>query len=159
LLILVSIAPSINADRDKLSLETITVNDTVDYDGYTPIQLEFLLINRLRNDEGIEHIESEEDVLHIIESNAELNDLIVKLKSYDCGCEDKSSTEWGFPIICILLLIMMGLVFIPWMLLMIFFMIPPGAFHEMIELLFLFLSPFLLLYQRFNCPIPDGNDG
>jgi hypothetical protein len=52
----------------------------------------------------------------------------------------------------------MGLVFIPWLLLMIFLMIPPSALDEMLDLLALFLEPLLVLYQRFNCPIPEGND-
>ncbi|MBN1280358.1 MAG: DNRLRE domain-containing protein [Candidatus Thermoplasmatota archaeon] len=92
----------------------------------------------------------------VIEKDSVVQEDITRLVASGCGC-DKS--EWGFPIICTTLLVMMGLVFIPWLLLMIIFMIPPGALDEMLELLFLFLSPLLLLYQRFNCPVPQENKG
>jgi len=52
----------------------------------------------------------------------------------------------------------MGLVFIPWFLLLIFSMAPPNAFDELLELLFLFMSPFIILYQLLNCPVPKENN-
>ena len=70
------------------------------YDEYTPIQLVFLLINKLRYYEGIE---SEEDVLEIIEGDAELSGIVEELKSYGCGCEE-DTTDWGYPVICTILL-------------------------------------------------------
>ena len=88
-----ALSPSIYADNSKVSLDT---TPEFDYDGYTPIQLVFLLINKLRYYEGIE---SEEDVLEIIESDAELSGIVEELKSYSCGCED-DTTEWSFPVIC-----------------------------------------------------------
>jgi hypothetical protein len=99
--------------------------------------------------------EIQQEINAIIEKDSLLKDEIIQLVNSDCDCE---KTEWGFPIICTTLLIMMGLVFIPWLLLMIFLMIPPSALDEMLDLLALFLEPLLVLYQRFNCPIPEGND-
>jgi hypothetical protein len=99
--------------------------------------------------------EIQQEINAIIEKDSPLKDEITQLVNSDCGCE---KIEWGFPIICTTLLIMMGLVFIPWLLLMVFLMIPPSALDEMLGLLALFLEPLLVLYQRFNCPIPEGND-
>ena len=103
LFICIAISPSIYADRDKVSFEPIIENDSINYDGYTPIQIIFLLIKRLCNHKDMQDIESEDDVLNIIESGAELNGIIVKLKSFDCGCGDESNLKWSFPIICFLI--------------------------------------------------------
>jgi len=97
----------------------------------------------------------QQEINAIIEKNAIIKEEITQLVNSDCGCE---KAEWVFPIICTTLLVMMVLVFIPWLLLMVFLMIPPSALDEMLDLLALFLEPLLVLYQRFNCPIPEGND-
>jgi len=94
----------------------------------------------------------------VIGNNAVLKEEITQLVNSDCGCENAETTEWGFPIICTALLVMMGIAFIPWMLLMVISMVPPSAVHEMIELLFLMLSPFLILWQLFDCRLPEGNN-
>jgi hypothetical protein len=99
--------------------------------------------------------EIQQEINAIIEKDSLLKNEITQLLNSDCGCE---KSEWGFPIICTTLLVMMVLVFIPWLLLMVFLMIPPSALDEMLGLLALFLEPLLVLYQRFNCPIPEGND-
>ena len=99
-----AVSPSIYADKDKVSLEPISDNDTFDYYEYTPIQLVFLLINKLRNYRGVEYVESEEDVMLIIEEDSELNSIVEKLESFDCGCEDEEYPVWRFWGICILLL-------------------------------------------------------
>ena len=100
-----AISPSINADNDKLFIKKISDTDKFDYDGYTPIQLVFLLINKVHNYKDIQYIESEEDVLQIINSDAELNGIIEELKSYSCGCKEENiEFEWPFPVLCIFLL-------------------------------------------------------
>jgi len=104
-----AISPSIYADKNEVSLESKSDNDAFDYDDYTPIQLVFLLINRFCNHKDIQDIKSEDDVLQIIEEDSELNDIIVKLKNFDCGCEDESNLKWSFPIICLLLSPLIGI--------------------------------------------------
>jgi len=91
-----AVSTSIYADRDKVSIETTT---EFDYDGYTHIQLVFLLINKLRYYKGVEYVESEDDVLQIIEDDAELSGIVEEVKSFDCGCVE-NSLDWKFPIIC-----------------------------------------------------------
>ena len=93
----------------------------------------------------------------VIANDPHLNEEITQLLSSDCGCDTSKTTEWGFPVICTALLGMMGFAAIPWVGLMIFFMIPPNAFDDMLELLFLMLSPFLILWERFNCHLPEIN--
>ena len=70
----------------------------------TPIALVFQLIAKLRNHPNIQNVESEDDLLQIIENDAELNGIIEKLKSYSCGCEDEQTTEGVYPIIICLIL-------------------------------------------------------
>ena len=94
----VIISPSINADKNKVSIE---ITPKFFYEDYTQIQLVFLLINKLRY---YECIESEEDVLEIIESDAELSGIVEELKCFDCGCEEET-LEWPFPYFCRFILI------------------------------------------------------
>jgi len=102
ILILVSIAPSINANADNPLL------DTSQEDVATPIVLVLQLITKLRNYNGIENIESEDEILQIIEQDEELNSIYEQLSDEDCGCEDDTTPlEWGFPVICVLL--------VPWL--------------------------------------------
>ena len=107
ILMSVSVAPSIYAEINNQTVQTISDKDLFGYDSYTPIQLVFLLLNKLRNYEGIESIESEEDVSQIIESDAELNGIIVSLKSYSCGCENGLTFEQDFTVICNILLLLL----------------------------------------------------
>jgi hypothetical protein len=99
--------------------------------------------------------EIQQEINAVIEKNSLLNDEITQLLNSDCGCE---KSKWGFPIICTTLLVMMGLVFFSWYLLMIFLMAPPSAVYDLLELLIRLEYPFILLYQRFNCPVPKGNN-
>lgn len=95
ILVLVSITPSINANADTLSVET------QQEEIIAPIVLVLQLMTKLRNHKDIENIESENEVLRIIEQDEELNAIVEKLKSYDCGCdEDSSSLEWRYPVLC-----------------------------------------------------------
>ena len=98
--------------------------------------------------------EIQQEINAVIEKDSALKDEITQLVNSECDCE---KSEWGFPIICTTLLVMMGMVFIPWFILMIIAMIPPGALDEMLDLLFLFLSPILIIWQLFNCSIPKIN--
>jgi len=69
---------------------------------YTPIVLVFQLISKLRNHKDIESVETEEDVLRIIEEDEELNNIFEQLSDEDCNCgEDVSPFEWPYPIICL----------------------------------------------------------
>ena len=100
----VAFAPTINANVSKSSLEPIVDVDVIEEDvaTATPIQLVFQLIAKLRNHKDIQYVESEDDVLRIIEEDEELNSIYEKLSGNDCGCEEET-TEWIFPVICILL--------------------------------------------------------
>jgi len=98
--------------------------------------------------------EMQQEINAVIENDSVLKDEITQLVNSECGCE---KSEWGFPIICTTLLVMMGFVFIPWFILMIIFMIPPNAVDDMLELLFLFLSPILIIWEFFNCSLPKIN--
>jgi len=98
ILVLVCIAPSINANVDELFVEALPKEEA------TPIEMVFQLIDKLRNHKDIKNVESEDDVIRIIESDEELNSIYEQLSGNDCGCEDDSSTlEWRFPVICMLL--------------------------------------------------------
>ena len=96
LLVLVSFSPSITADVDKPKMEVI------EEDNPTPIVLVLQLITKLRNHKDIQSVETEDEVLQIIESDEKLNGIFKQMSVYDCGCSDET-TEWGFPIICLLL--------------------------------------------------------
>jgi hypothetical protein len=99
-----AVSPSIYADGDRVYSETIEESVIFDYDGYTPIQLVFLLINKVRFHKDFQNVESEEDVMLIIEEDSELNSIVEKLESFDCGCEDEEYPVWRFWGICIFLL-------------------------------------------------------
>jgi len=111
-LVLVSIAPSINANVETLSLETLSLKTSEEEDA-TPIVLVLQLITKLHNhkemlelEANIDYVDNVQDeILRIIESDEELNSIIEQLSVEDCGCEDDSiSLEWKFPVICVLLL-------------------------------------------------------
>ena len=73
-------------------------------DDATPIALVFQLIAKLRNHKDIQNVESEDDVLQIIEGDEELNSIFEQISGNDCECGDDSRLEWNFPITCMLLL-------------------------------------------------------
>ncbi len=97
----------------------------------------------------------QQEINAVIEKDSVLKDEITQLVNSDCGCE---KSEWGFPIICTTLFVMMGVVFFFWLLLVLLLSPPPSAIDEMLDLLLLMLGPLPTLYQRFNCPIPGEND-
>lgn len=95
----------------------------------------------------------------VLKNNHGTSGEVPKLVNSDCDCEPEGFTlVWRFPVICTFLLVMMGLVFFSWFLLMVFLMVPPSALHEMLELLAFGLYPFLIPYQLLNCPVPEGNN-
>ena len=73
-------------------------------DTATPIALVLQLIAKLRNHKDIQNVETENDVLQIIESDEELNSIVEQLSVEDCGCEDEETTEGEYPIIICLIL-------------------------------------------------------
>ena len=98
----VAFTSSINANVSKSSVEPIADVD-VKEDVATPIQLVFQLIAKLRNHKDIQNVETEEDVLQIIESDEEIKSIYEQLSGNDCGCEEDISTLeriWTFPFIC-----------------------------------------------------------
>ena len=95
ILMSVSVAPSIYAEVNNHQEHTISDDNTFDYDRYNPVQLVFLLIHKLQDYHNLQEIEEDE----------ELNSIIEELMSYSCGCEEGSSLEWNFPVICFLLCI------------------------------------------------------
>ena len=108
----VAFAPSINADVDKLSVESVTDIEVSEEDNATPIALVFQLIAKLRNHKDIQEFEEnidsvdnvEGEILRIIEGDEELNSIAKQLSGEDCGCEDESlPLEWNFPVICLFL--------------------------------------------------------
>jgi hypothetical protein len=97
----------------------------------------------------------QQEITAVIERDPKVQDEITQLANSDCGCE---TSEWGFPVICTTLLIMMGIVLFFWGLLVLLLSPPPSAIDELLDLLVLMLGPLPVLYQRFNCPVPQGND-
>jgi hypothetical protein len=87
ILILISFSSAVGYQTVKNIQEEIIEDE---YDGFTPIALVLQLISKLRNHKNINNVETENDVLKIIESDAELNGIIEKLESFDCGCEDET---------------------------------------------------------------------
>ena len=101
LLTLVSFSSVVGYSSVKSNPSNTIITD--EYDNATPIVLVLQLITKLRNHKEIQNVESEDDVLQIIEGDEELNAIVQNLKSYDCGCDDATPTRWSFPTICILL--------------------------------------------------------
>ena len=104
LLTLVSFSSVVGYSSVKSNPSNTIIIDA--YDNATPIQLVFQLISKLRNHKDIENVETENDVLQIIESDEELNSIVEQLSVEDCGCEDEETTEGEYPIIiCLILLV------------------------------------------------------
>jgi len=99
ILVLMSFSPSItanvsNPDKDMVEEDVIQ----------TPIVLVLQLITKLRNHKDIQNVESEDELLQIIEGDEELNIIFETLKSFDCGCEvDEYPLDGRYPFICLLL--------------------------------------------------------
>ena len=92
----------------------LVINKQKSIDDATPIALVFQLIAKLRNHKDIQNVESEDDILQIIESDEELNSIYEQLSAYGCGCEDESTTELEFPIICFFFGFIDAILFIIW---------------------------------------------
>ena len=108
-----ALTPTTYADVDKPELEVIEEDVTP-----TPIVLVLQLINKLRNHKEIQNVESEDDVLRIIESDEELNSIYEQLFVEDCGCENEDSIGWKFPVFCTVLLMVyvvcLMIIITPW---------------------------------------------
>ena len=106
LLVSVIFTPSFYAEIDNQPVQTISDDNTFDYDSrYNPVQLVFLLIHKLLNHEQIQTVDSVDDVEQLVEGDVELSGIFEELMSSSCGCEDSSSLDWNFPVICFLLCI------------------------------------------------------
>jgi len=101
ILVLVSFSSVVGYSSVKSNPDNTIITD--EYDNATPIQLALQLIAKLGNHKDIENVESEEDVLQIIEGDEELNSIYEQLSVEDCGCEDDSTRLWNFPVICTIL--------------------------------------------------------
>jgi len=103
LLTLVSFTSVVGYSNVKSNPSITIITD--EYDNPTPIVLVLQLLTKLRNHPNIQNVESEDDVLQIIEEDEELNNIYEQLSDEDCDCgEDVSPFEWPFPVLCIFLL-------------------------------------------------------
>jgi hypothetical protein len=100
LLTLVSFSNVVGYNVVKDTQEEIIKDE---HEDYPPISLVLQLISKLRNHKDIENVETENDVLEIIESDVELSDIVEELESYRCGCGDETSLGWSFSVICLVL--------------------------------------------------------
>ena len=98
-----AVSPSIYATENNQPVQTISDDNIFEYDGFSPVQLVFLLIQKLLNHEQIQTVDSVVDVEQLAEGDVELSGIFEELMSYSCGCEDSSSLEWNYPVICFLL--------------------------------------------------------
>ena len=94
LLTLVSFSSAVGYNVVKNTQEEIIKDE---YEEYTPLALVLQLISKLNN---YNDIETENDVLQIIESDAELSDIIENLESFNCGCEDEKTLDGDYFFIC-----------------------------------------------------------
>jgi len=91
LLTLVSFSSVVGYSSVKSNPSNTIITD--EYDNPTPIVLVLQLLAKLRNHPNIQNVETEDDVLKIIEGDDELNSIVENLKSFDCGCEDDYKPE------------------------------------------------------------------
>jgi len=103
LLTLVSFSSVVGYSSVKSNPSNTIITD--EYDSYTPIKLVFQLIAKLRNHPNIQNVETEDEILQIIEGDEALNSIYEELSAYgDCGCEDDTTPlEWKYPVICLLI--------------------------------------------------------
>ena len=132
ILVLMSFSPSITANVSKPDV------DVVEEDVATPIILVLQLITKLRNHKDIQNVETENDVLRIIEGDAELNSIYEQLSNEEeyCGCEEET-TELEFTIICTFFGIIDAILFIFWSL--------SGVHFDWAE------GVLLIIAELFNC--------
>ena len=86
-IVLVSFANVVGVQTVESSNHTLVRGDS------KSIVLAFQLINKLRNYPDIQNVETEDEILQIIEGDEELNSIVEKLKSFDCGCEGDYKPE------------------------------------------------------------------
>jgi hypothetical protein len=99
ILTLVSFSSVVGYSSMKSNPSNTIITD--EYDSYTPIQLVLQLTSKLRNHPNIQSVETEDDVLQIIEGDEELNSIFEQISGNDCDCEDDTTPFlWPFPIIC-----------------------------------------------------------
>lgn len=106
-----AIAPSINANISKTSLEPVSDIEVLEEDNATPVELVFQLIAKLSNNREIQklvadtdaEVDIQKEINSIIEKDEELNTIVEKIKGSDCGCNDANTTRWSFPVLCLLL--------------------------------------------------------
>ena len=101
LLTLVSFSSVVGYNSVKSNPSNTIITD--EYDNATPIQFVLQLITKLRNHKDIQNVETEDDVLRIIEDDEEIKSIYEQISDEDCGCEDESTLEGNFPIICTIL--------------------------------------------------------
>jgi len=120
LLTLVSFSSVVGYSSVENTQDNIIITD--EYDSYTPIQLVFQLISKLRNNKEIQQLVADDEVdiqkeiSNIVERDDELNNLIEEIKGLDCGCEEDSSELGGsFSFICWILFpfIFLGILLLP----------------------------------------------
>jgi len=83
-----ALTPTTYGDFDKPDIEVI--EEDVEP---TPIVLVLQLMTKLRSNKDIQYVETEDDVLQIIEGDEELNSIVEQLSGEDCGCEDDYKPE------------------------------------------------------------------
>ena len=94
LLTLVSFSSVVGYNSVKSNPSNTIITD--EYDSYTPIQLVFQLISKLRNNKEIQQlvvddeVDIQDEIASIIESDKELNSIVEQLSFEDCGCDDTS---------------------------------------------------------------------
>jgi hypothetical protein len=44
------------------------------------------------------------EISNVIENNATLNKEMLQLSSFNCNCENENTTQWSFPLLCLLLI-------------------------------------------------------
>jgi len=99
ILTLVSFTSVVGYNSVKSNPSNTIITD--EYDSYTPIQLVFQLMTKLRNHKDIENVETEDEILQVIESDEELNSIFEQLSGNDCDCEDENlPLKFPFIFIC-----------------------------------------------------------
>ena len=112
LLTLVSFSSVVGYSSVKSNPSNTIITD--EPDSYTPIILVLQLIAKLRNYKEIQNVESEDELLQIIEGDEELNSIFGQLSVEDCGCEEETSIVdfEDNPIICSILAVIFGIMVI-----------------------------------------------
>ena len=120
----------------------------------TPIEFEVQRIRELVQSINLRKIianpdavlETLEEISSILEEE-DVRNYIEKTSDEDFGCEEPN--EWGFPVICNTLMVIMNNMLIVVFIIGIFLMFPPNALDDILNLL---LFPFMTLYELLDCP-------